>query len=165
MALGRTQVMHEVVEIGVSGLVAGDVVGATSQIDTARENGVRIDKVRGALTWKDKTTTIGPIAIGVTVGSFTTSEVEEALEADPQSHDDGPITERANRPVWTLWVIPASTEVNKQHEVKMTDLYWPFKEVDEGEQIIFWAHNLDTSTLTAATFQINLNWVYTWMRD
>ncbi len=166
MAGTRQQVLHEVVEIAVSGLTAGTVAGATSKIDTARENGVRIDKVRGAITWKDKTTTIGPLAIGAVVGSYTTTEVNEALDADPQSHEDGPISERAARPVWTLWVIPAATEVNQDAVVvPMRDLYWPFKQVNEGEQIIFWVHNLDTTTLTAATLQINLDWVYTWMRD
>ncbi len=165
MAGSRKFLLHEFIDMGISGLASLDLNQFVSKIDTAKENGVRITKVKGALTFKDKTTTIGPLLVGAAVGSWNATEIEEAIEADPQSHEDGPTTEKAHRAVWPLWVIPASVETASQHIVPMEELYWPFKEIDEGEQVSFWIYNMDTASLTAMTAILALVWFGEWLRD
>ncbi len=165
MPSGREQVIHEVVELAVGALASLDAVSAASKMDSSQSQGFRFKKVKGAISYKDKTTLEGPILFGAAMGGDA-SEIEEALEADPQGTNDNPAGERSNRKVWPIAMIPAASETDGRNAKLMREVYWPFKEKREGDGILFWAYNMDTATLTTgALITAWFTYFGTWLRD
>lgn len=164
MPTGREQVIHDHVVLTASSLTTGQVTTSATKITAAKEQGFRIKKVKAMMAWNGKTTLLGPAEVGVAV-DLTGAEVKEALDADPTDNRDVPAVEQGNRPVWPLWIIPASSEVdsNQQHEMKV--VYWPYKEAEEGQAVVLYMRNLDTVTLTALIADVRLVYFGEWLRD
>ncbi len=159
-----SQIIHDTVTLNVSSLSAGGVVLGATKIDAAQSNGFRVKRVRAALAYEQKTADLGPIVIGFS-RNLTSTEVKEALDADPQGNNDIPETEQGNRAVWPEWLVPASGSTDNREHVKFEDIYWPYKEADEDSQFSAWAHNIDGATITAGLIVIQIVWYGDWMRD
>jgi len=165
MPSGREQIIHENINVGISGLTAGSIQSAGSRIDALQENGFMIRRVRGAMTWFDKTTTLGPMIVGAFTGSLTSTEIKEAVDADPQGAKDTPATERANRKLWPIWLVPAGIALNSEEQSKYEDIYWPYREKEEGESMGVYVQNIDGTTITAATVTVAMVFFGEWTRD
>ena len=163
--MGRQQVQHSIVELGLGALATLGVASANLPIDNARENGTRLKKWNYAITWKDKTSLEGPIRWGFARG-LTSTEIKEALDADPSGLIDIPATEQANRDVIPMGVIPAGVAVASEEQQIMRSARFPWKETPEGTGLQLWAQNIDGSTLTTGMLvTLSSSFVFDWMED
>lgn len=160
----RQQVIHERVAITVSALASLDAVATVSKLDESMGNGLTRLTCKGGMTWAGKTVDVGPTIVGLSLGG-NAAETEEALEADPQSYDENPEAEQANRKVWPVWMIPGSAEIAPRNTVEYKEIYLPFKEKPEGQNYQWWVYNAGQATLADLVVIIFATWVGTWMRD
>ncbi len=160
-------VSHEQVSIDVSGLTSANVIGDVTKIDGARKQGVRIKQIKYAARWQQFTTLEGGVQIGLSVGDgLTDAEVEEALEADPQSDSDQPAQERSERKVFPLFMVPDSTQLDSDQQMEFRAIdRWPFKELNENEALKTYAYNTSGSTLTSGLVKLDLVITGEWLRD
>jgi len=149
--MSNQQVQHIIAEITVGALTTLSVAGAALAIDAARKQGVRIKKMKYAVTYKDKTAGEGPLLFGLASVDLTNAEIAEALIADPQSARDSPSNEEANRQVFPLQLLPASAEVATQEHQPMRSVRYPWKRILIGNGLKAFVANLDGSTLTTGT--------------
>ncbi len=146
--MGNQQVQYLTNEVTIGALATLAVAGSSTNIDSARLAGMRIKKMKYAVTYKDKTAGEGPLLVGLASVDLSNVEIQEALAADPQSPRDQPAAEQANRQVFPLVMLPASNDVASQAQVPLRSLRYPWKRILEGNGLKFWVQNLDGSTLT-----------------
>ncbi len=159
------QVQHINRSVTVGALATITVAGSATNIDAARLQGVRIKKIRGNVSWFGKTTLEGPVMYGLASIDLSNSEIAEALNADPQSENDQPASDRGNRKVVPMGIIPRATEVDGRNMRSFMNITWPWKVIPVGSGLKIWVFNLDTSTLTTGMeVKFNLAIVQEWIR-
>ncbi len=173
MAFTRTQVQHGNTGLALSTLGAATAATGSLAIDASRTQGVKLMQFKGAVEWNGKTAGEGPLVVGLSI-DLSSSEVAEAIIADPQHVNDVPATEQGNRKVYPLFTIARkSTDgtwsrgaMANDDAAEHADLKFPWRELTEGQGIQFWVFNRDASALTTGT-EISLDWdaVQEWLRD
>ncbi len=160
-------VSHEQVSIDVTGLTSANVIGDVTKIDGARNQGVHIDQIKWAARWQQFTTLEGGVQVGLSVGDgLTDAQVEEALEADPQSDSDVPATEQSLRKVFPLFMVPDSTELDSHQQMEFRSIdRWPFKDLNEDEALKTYAYNTSGTTLTSGLIKLDMVITGRWLRD
>ncbi len=135
----------------VMGTLATLLVLKTSlKIDTGRENGVRLKKMLMAMTFEGKTAGEGPLLYGLCLSDLSPTEIQEALNADPQKPDDVPASEQVMRKLMVIGVIPAAMTASTDPEV-YREVRFPWKEIEEGSGLSWWVQNRDGGSLTTGT--------------
>ncbi len=142
MPSGRTQVLHDVFEIDLTALAAGDAKILNGKVDASLLQGVRIRQMKAAALI-EQTAARGPIEVGFCTG-LSDAEVEECIEADPQGIADVPAVEQANRKVFPVWLFPSSDSLQSQNVQKFREVSFPWKEINEGQSLSAYAYNHDT---------------------
>lgn len=127
-------------ELGVAALAAGDVIAATTKIDASRLQGYRISKMEYGLHFEGGDDA-DAVWFGLATG-LTAAEVEECLEADPQSPQDVPAAEQVKRFVFPLKLIGAGSEPVNATKT----LNWSIK---EGQDLTIWAYNPTSAAISA----------------
>ncbi len=153
-------------------LAAATAVLSNTKIDTARENGFRVTKSRYFFSLTQKTTTEGPISVGICIG-LDAAGVKAALEADPQTNiaDDARGEGTYIKKLFTIGVgqqeFPGSggsgMDFMRGIEVSYGKNGWS---VPEGSLLAVWAYNQDGTALTTGCV---INWdsehFGVWLRD
>ncbi len=103
------------------------------------------------------------LAYGVAVGSLTLAEIEEWIEADPQSASKID-NERNNRPVFPLGTIGGWDSVNKQQSMALPMPAWS---IPEGQSMNWWVYNFDNDAMSAGSQEVLIfaNYMGVWLRD
>ncbi len=151
------------IEFNTSNLAAATSLLVASRIDSSRANGFRTVSQRGVVTWKDADGSQGPIMVGMVNDAMSTTELEEAIENDPQSSSDRPGIEHAERRYYLLGYLhlgPASNDFftfNVRHRLSII----------QGITLQFFVYNTDLSTAldAANSVQILCEHLGVWLRD
>ncbi len=146
--MSNQQVQYLINEIALGALATLDVAGSATNIDSSRLAGMRLSKMKYAVTYKDKTASEGPLLLGLASVDLSNAEIAEALVADPQSPRDQPAFERGNRQVFPLALLPASVKVAGDEIQVFRSARYPWKRILEGNGLKYFIQNLDGSTLT-----------------
>lgn len=157
---------------GQNNLALGTLGGVNSaitstKIDSSRAQGVRLSKLKATIGITGKQVGEGPLVAGFCIGDFTSLEVDEAIQADPQEKDDIPDSERANRRLWPVWYVDKSISSTAEIPVSvLKEVDMPWKTIDEGDILQFWVFNSDAVALTTGTI-VNLRYaaIGEWLRD
>ncbi len=144
------QVQYETVENAVGALVTQTVSTIPMRQDSARNQGVRIKKLMGAVDYNAKTAGDGPLLFGL-AHALSATEIAEALNADPQDSNNVPATEQGNRRVMVLGVIPKIATASPFDIVPYRTIRFPWKELPEDTNMFFWVQNKDTGTIQTGT--------------
>lgn len=163
--VSRQQVQYINSEVTLGALATATAVTAATIIDPSREQGSKIKELRLAMSFKGKTAGEGPIVVGLCELSLSVGQIKEALEADPQLLRDVPSAEQGNRRVFPIWQVP-SLRTSDSEIVRMKDVRWPWKNMEEGMGIKVFAFNNSGSTLTTGTTVIVFGAAVTeWLHD
>ncbi len=163
--MSRQQIQYIDAELQVGALANVAAVAVATQLDGAHEQGVRIKQLKLGMSYKNKTAGEGPIIIGLCANTLNVTEIAEALNADPQGIDDPPATEQGNRKVFPIWMIPTGLTDDDETSV-LTEVHYPWKEMDEGSGLKLFAFNIDGNTLTTGTeITVFGAAVQEWLRD
>ena len=123
-------------------------------IDSARQQGCKIHKLKGSFDARGKTAAQGPVIIGFDVGLAMT-EIEESYASDPQIMDDAGASERGNRKHFPVCQIPYdatglhNTAVGQLSNNGWRNLRFPSWEILEGRGLNMYAINLGSGTLAS----------------
>ncbi len=166
--VSRQQVQYLDTSITLGTLAARTAITSGLAIDGSRNQGVMLKQLKGIFRTRGLTADEGPILVGLSLG-LSATEVEEALEADPQGFGDVPGTEQGNRRVYPVAITEnASSQVT---EVAQQMDWWrkirfPWKEIREGETLAVWAYNLSAAVLTTGgSVRFNGVAVQEWLDD
>lgn len=140
-------------------------IQVASKIDNAREQGFRVLKTEYFVTVSGKTNDEGPIVVGL-AHNLSTTEIEEAIQADPQGSKalHRPENEQATRPVWPLKMIPATVVGQEDHIVGKDEvkLNWS---CPEGTTLQWFAYNFSTQLTTGTIVHIFAKHFGVWLKD
>ncbi len=162
----RTGILHEQFTLTLGTLATLDVISGITKIDGSRNQGFRVLKTLWTAIWGNSGASEGPIYFGLALNNSAT-EIEEALEADPQGPDDFPAVEQSMRPVWPLGLFTDSgtdivTRIN-DGKVQEINLRWSFS---EHSALSVWAMNLGGGTLTTGSFvTVTMKHFGVWLDD
>ncbi len=157
-------VQHDIYRSNVGALTTLSSAAVTAKLDAAREQGVKILRMKAALGFNSKTIDEGPLLVGFALG-LSATEISEALAADPQSMLVQPEMEHAQRRVYPMWLIPSGM-TDSEIVQKLEDVPIPWKEIPEGVGYNLFVHNLDTGTLTTGTqIEVVVASVMEWLDD
>ncbi len=164
----RKAIVYHHTQLALGALAQNAVVVSQTPIDSARENGFRVDKIRYAIEYRNKTDTEGPIQIGLSKQDVSAADIAAALVADPQGQfdtDQNQVTDRAIMPMAMITRSGTSSpaEIGLVH---YRSVNWPWKRIEEGEGLNWWAANRDGTTLTTGcSVLIFGSYIGEWMRD
>ena len=143
---GRLQLLHVNTVLTVGSLGVDAVNQADLKIDSAREQGATLVKVKGTFGATGKTVSEGPVVFGFDIGLSATA-VTEAFQADPQLHEAVPAAEQANREVFPVGQVAfsnagiANSATGQVSDAIWRDLRVPSWEIVEGRTMHFFACN------------------------
>ncbi len=160
-------IVYDDLSIDVGALPSKDAIAVSSKIDTARENGFRVMKTEYFIDFEGKTSGEGPLMVGF-AANHNAGEIEEAIEADPQSSHDDEANLHAKRPVWPLAMIPEASSARSSTGSleQIMGKFNPKWTVPEGEGAVWWAYNMDGAILTTGTIiNIFAKHYGVWLRD
>ncbi len=152
-------------EIAVASLAANTGILGASKIDNSREQGFRSIMQEGNIKGVAFAEDNGPILVGYANSALSLSEIEETLEADPQSSFDKPAGEQVSRKLSFLGYLSgpaAGADVSKDFVTKHRESF------PEGTSITYFVYNTDTATAITAnsqTVKIHIKHVGVWLRD
>ena len=169
---GRTQVVHDGNNFALGALAARTAVVNATKVDASRRQGMQLSKLKIFFQATSKTANDGPILIGL-AKDLGAAEIAEALEADPQYHEDPGAAERANRQLFPTEVIPSDcTSYNgavnwDSTSSRLRNIGFPSWEIEEGAALFIFAFNQHSGqALTTGTI---LHWtmvtVGRWLDD
>ena len=151
--------------LGLGTLGSDLVLKSALRVDASRENGVRITKLKAAVSYNGKTATEGPLLVGLCSTDLSTTEIAEALAADPQKPDDVPASEQVMRQVFPIWLIPAGP-ASEPDTKELVEISYPWKEVAEGDGLAWFVQNRDGNALTTGcTIEIHGVCIGEWLND
>ncbi len=138
-------------------------------IDGARDQGVKLLKLKAAISLRNKTAGEGPITVGIAIG-VSAAEIAEAIVADPQGISDDPALQRSQRRVFPIWYfgkeVANTADLSEGPVKKLEDVDIPWKMIEEGLNMFWYAFNHDSSDLTTGTsIDIVSVAVQEWLRD
>ncbi len=159
----RMQLLHEEVLLTVGALSAGAAKTQQTKIDSAREQGFSIKKAKYNMVYSGKTDGEGPVLFGYSIG-LTAVEIAEALDADPQSSQDAPAVDEANRRVYPLeWIPIDSTESSRAIDMRLKRYSIPWT-IDEGITLS-WFVRANGALTTGMLVKIASVYYGEWQRD
>ncbi len=151
--------------VTLSTLASAAAIIVNTQIDSSREQGVRLKKMWMPMpSWFGKTAGEGPILYGL-CWELTSIELAEALNSDPQGEDDTVEVEEAGRKVIVLGSIPAggTADVNPSLYERVSI---PWKDVPEGSTLKFFVFNASFAALSTGTIvRFNATALAEWRDD
>lgn len=156
MPAGRTQLVHLNTTFSLGALGFDAVISQATKIDNARQQGIRLLKVKGTWDADGKTANEGPVVVGFNMGLAAT-EVAEAFVADPQIFEDAGASEQANRKCYPVASIPYSaTGLQNSGTGQLSNSRWwdqrvPSWEFPEGRGLNLFAINRGAANLTTGT--------------
>ena len=156
MPAGRTQIIHLAPNLTVGALSSNGANNANTKIDSSRQQGIKILKIKGSWDADGKTAGEGPVIFGFDIGLAAT-EVAEAFIADPQVHEDAGSSEEANRKVFPVGMIPRdATGLHNSVTGQLSNSWWrnmrvPTWEIPEGRGLNIFAYNASAAGLTTGT--------------
>ncbi len=144
---------YDDVTINLSTLAAGAAIKGNLKIDASREQGIRMQKMKAAMSWNGLTDAEGPLMVGLCNSDLSPTEIAECIAADPQKELDTPATEQVMREVFPIWFIGLFTTTKEPpvHEVDagmLREIRYPWKEVIEGNGLSWFVMNLGGGALT-----------------
>ncbi len=152
MANENFQIQYVAESLDLSTLAGFDTFLDQTDIDAARLQGMRIMRGEYCVSWHGQTANEGPLVVGVSIGDYAAADIEEALEANPQSRGKPVEQAVANRALWLLGIIPRAGAANDLQGHLNNGLpivvqhKWSIPQGLAGMQ--YWVYNLDTGTLT-----------------
>ncbi len=160
----------ENVTLALGALGALDAIDQSSKVDTGRGNGFRVIRARLAAMLEAKTATEGPIVWGIGM-NVNAADLEAMFEADPSSSATRILGPQRSY-IMPLGIIgkPATEgaltgkggETNIGQFVEIT----PNWSVPEGQNLNYWAYNMDSGALTTGTLIRIFAQLYgVWLRD
>ncbi len=167
--MGKLTFVYDIqAAVALGSLASLDAVTTSSKIDSARERGFRITKTEYFVDMYSADGEDGPLVYGLAV-ALNAAEVEEALEADPQSANDVPAQEQVQRPIFPLGIIPrthaddtASTNKRVPIQLMTKSLNWS---IPEGANLIWWFYNLGGALAAGALGVIFAKHYGVWLND
>ncbi len=160
---------YDNIEIDISSLAAVTGVLGVGKVDASRTQGFRtlfqegIVKINGGVVTSP---TGGPVYTGFIPFGMSLAEMEEKLEADPQSSDDSPATEQQLRRVFPFGYLDGSvgSGAAKAQLDFRTKHKWSYQE--EGS-LNYFAYNTDLNTALPASSQCQIHVKHTgvWLND
>ncbi len=163
-------VLNDSLSLNLLALATLDATGAVfTKFDTSREQGFKFSKMKTAILLSGKTAGEGPISYGFAINDA--AETEEAIEADPQRSRDPGESEKANRRVYPVGIIPISATgmqvlLDPDSIMNLKTLRdWPQWSIIEGEALEFWAYNHGSTLTTGANLFIKVLAIGKWLRD
>ncbi len=129
----------------LSTLAAKTSIKSDTTIDGSNAQGVRLRKIRYAVTHIGGTATEGPFLYGLCSKALTVAELDEAIDADPSFDGDVPAEDRTQRKVVVLGSIGQSAG-NESGVVPWRTARW-YWVTPENDGIQFFVRNQDTSPL------------------
>ncbi len=157
---------YQLFRMTLSTLASVAVIEDAAKTDTARAQGVRVKKMKIAVSYQGKTEGEGPLLVGVAHGNLSVTEIAEALNSDPQGQDQTVPMEQAQRTVMPIALIPAVGVGGNGVPLELDDVRFPWKEVKEGTDITMWTQNLDTGALTTGTIvECHMTLLQEWLDD
>ncbi len=138
----------------------------STNIDSGREQGVKVTRMRILGSFEGKTEGDGPVLIGVQVG-HTTATLEAFLDSDPQGQITDQLQPQKGAFIKVLGVLPASE--TKGRIQGMTDDWmigisqWS---IPEGSTLQAFAFNASGATMTTGTLvDLQMLFDYIWLKD
>lgn len=142
---GKGAIYSETVDITLSTLAAKDVISAATKQDGSRAQGFRFLKSE-VFVAANGLAAGEYIMVGLSGPTMDAVEVEEAIEADPQSPDDRSPVEHAMRPYWPLCILGG--EANSGGMTIWQGEWKPRWSFTESVALSVWVYNLTTGALT-----------------
>ncbi len=146
----QLSIVWDQVGITLSTLAALTGILGASRIDAAREQGFRVMKTEYVGSIVGRTNGEGPVMLAVGF-NLSLAEMEEAIEADPQSSFDTPANEQVMRPVFILGIfdpLAASPAILNNGIPKTVNFKWS---APEGGSMNWMAYNTSGSALTTGS--------------
>ncbi len=139
--------------ITLSTLASGAVLGGALKIDAARENGVRLEKMKAQMSFRGKTDGQGPVVVGLAHVDLSDTEIAECFAADAQKPVDTPDSERVMRKVFPIWMIGKAelSSISGRGTNEYIEIAFPWKTIREGSGLKWFAINLDSGSLSTGT--------------
>lgn len=161
----RSFVLHDKITINMVNATALEVFLAVGKVDAARDQGIRISKMKMAVVVSNKTDTEYPILYGLAMGGLSSTDIQEALAADPTGWTQAEEMERTNRKVFPIGLFPRGG-VDELRLQKLRDVHFPWKEIPEGTGMSFWAQNFESAVQTGdPVLEIAVVYTGEWLRD
>ncbi len=159
---GRQQVQHLNNSVALLTLADVTAVIVNTNIDSTREEGVRLKQLKAGQRLTGLTDGEGPLIYGWALNA-TAAEIAEALVADPQFVEDVNDVDVANRKVFPVGIFEMSRS-NASQELR--EVNFPWKEIPEGATLKWFVFNASGSSLTTgATAHLFASVVQEWLRD
>lgn len=159
---GGGAVYHERVVLTLGTLASLDALAVTGLQDGSRSQGFRYLKSEYIIGVAGMTTDDGPVVVGVGGPGLSTAEIEEAIEADPQSSHDAPAGEQAMRPVWKIGAAVGDGMLNNGLPI-IVNQRWSYP---EDATMAFFAYNSSGAALTTGTvITMMIKHYGVWLRD
>ncbi len=160
---------YDNVIIALSTLAAGAVLTSPLKIDGARENGIRLQKMKAQMSFRGLTDGEGPVVIGLATTDPSVTEIAEVFTADPQKPEDIPASEQVMRKIFPIWMIGKAelNSVTRGVKNEYTEIQFPWKNIEEGTGLKWFAVNLDASATltTGGVIEIVSVTIGTWLDD
>ncbi len=135
-------------------------------MDNLREQGVRIKKIKYAMSFVGKTDDEGLLVVGIASGNLTSGEISETFSIDAQSRFDVPGAERMKRHVFPLMIIHKDgTEMPVQGFNGYKTFRFPWPEVSEGDALQIFAHTSSDNFTTGCTILVSSIIMGEWLDD
>ncbi len=159
------QNLYDNVELDISSLAAITGVVGASKIDGSRLMGFRTLMQEGSIAYESAALVGGPILVGFAGPALSLTQIEEAIEADPQSSVNTVPVEQVSRPIFILGILEAVAKASVSSIRSFKKKFqWSYP---EGAQMNFFAYNTDLNTAIGASSQVKIFCKHTgvWLRD
>ncbi len=144
-------IVYSQIDFPIGALASLDAIGLVDpKIDGSREQGFRLLKTQYWLEFVGLVDGEGPVLWGWSVG-LTAAQIEEAIEADPQSVFDE-ANRDTNRPVFPIGMYntdPVATNTTTLNAQMFVGEFKPRWSIREGNFLSTWAYNVDAGALTS----------------
>ncbi len=147
--MSNKMITYGQVQLALSTLGGLTAIAVLTKVDSSRGSGAKIAKWLANVSFEGKTVDEGPFIWGLANGDFTDVEITECIQSDPQEENDVPDSERANRRIWVIGTIDKNAVDSREYPVmKLQNFPFPWRSVEEGDNIQFWVFNADGSAIT-----------------
>ncbi len=162
--MSELAIYHDIVQVALGALAAVDMIAGATKQDGSRDQGFRFTRIEWKASVSHLVAAEGPLLIGLGGPDLVVSEIEEALESDPQGGNDSPQMEQSMRPFWPLALFIADS-AGGGHSVQqgVLKMGWSFP---EHSNMDFWIYNMGSGALTSgAIADLYMKCFGVWLKD